>query len=59
MCCVCLVQINPESLGDATQIKSFEQEAVTLARLRPHQNVVLLYGVCQSPLSIITEFAGT
>jgi hypothetical protein len=50
MCCVCLVQINPESLGDATQIKS---------RLRPHQNVVLLYGVCQSPLSIITEFAGT
>lgn len=47
-----------EALGDRAQIESFEQEAVKMSQLRPHQNVVTLYGVCQSPLSIVTEFAG-
>lgn len=51
---VAVKEVKAEALGDAKQIASFEEEAVKMSQLRPHQNVVTLYGVCQDPLSIVT-----
>jgi hypothetical protein len=52
VCVVCTSRV-PHVLCDRacararTQIESFEQEAVKMSQLRPHHNVITLYGVCQ------------
>ena len=54
---VAVKEVKPEALSDVSQIQSFEREAVQMSKLRPHDHVITLYGVCQDPLSIVTEFA--
>jgi serine/threonine protein kinase len=53
---VAIKEVKYEAMTDPAQIASLEQEAVKMANMRSHQNVVQLYGLVQHPLSIVVEF---
>jgi serine/threonine protein kinase len=53
---VAIKEVKYEAMSDPAQIASLEQEAVKMANMRAHQNVVQLYGLVQHPLSIVVEF---
>lgn len=37
-------------------LKNFEAEALLMKNMQPHPNVVFFFGMCKSPLCIVTEF---
>jgi len=52
---VAVKKIAKEKLTEK-EISDFTSEALTLMKLRPHINVIHLYGVCNQPLAIVSEF---
>eukprot|EP01114_Cavostelium_apophysatum_P018990 TRINITY_DN598_c0_g1_i5.p1 TRINITY_DN598_c0_g1~~TRINITY_DN598_c0_g1_i5.p1 ORF type:complete len:509 (-),score=93.43 TRINITY_DN598_c0_g1_i5:55-1581(-) len=52
---VAVKQIKSRRLSEK-EITEFERELSIMRNLRPHNNVITLYGYCSNPLCIVTEF---
>jgi len=52
---VAVKEIKPDRIG-SVDMKAFLSEAEIMMNMISHQNVVLMMGVCQEPLCIVTEF---
>jgi len=55
---VAVKQLSRQALTQ-NEIRDFEREIAVMKNLRPHRNVITLFGYCLSPLCIVTEYCNS